>query len=39
MKCLQCAKTMNPVQVLLGPVCLECTWENHKRIIGKKRRG
>jgi NMD protein affecting ribosome stability and mRNA decay len=29
-KCKQCGTTMNPVAVMLGPVCGKCVRENHK---------
>lgn len=33
-KCRQCGKAMNPVEVMLGPVCGLCCRENHKRFVG-----
>ena len=30
--CEQCGRKLNPVEVLLGPVCGECTRENHQAI-------
>jgi len=34
--CKQCGKPLNPVQVMLGPVCGDCVRENHKKVAGKK---
>ena len=33
--CAQCGKPMNPVDVMLGPVCLACCKANHQRVAGK----
>ena len=30
--CTQCGAELNPVQVLLGPVCGKCCRENHRRL-------
>lgn len=29
--CKRCGKPMNPVEVMLGPVCGKCTRELHKK--------
>jgi hypothetical protein len=33
--CLQCGKSMNPVEWMLGAVCGKCCRENHRRVVGK----
>lgn len=35
MKCKQCGKPMNPVEVMLGPVCGKCCRDNHKKVAGR----
>lgn len=35
--CEQCGKKLNPVQVLLGPVCGECTRKNHQYLTTYRR--
>ena len=32
MNCTQCGNRLNPVDVLLGPVCGKCARLNHQRI-------
>ena len=32
--CVQCGGPMNPVAVLMGPVCGRCCRENHRRATG-----
>lgn len=29
-RCAQCGRDMNPVAIMLGPICGECCRENHK---------
>lgn len=33
--CRQCGKPLNPVEVMLGPVCGKCARANHKRVAGR----
>ena len=33
-RCEQCDKEMNPVSKMMGPVCLECVRENHRKATG-----
>ncbi len=35
-KCKQCGAEMNPVAVMLGPVCGKCCRENHKAALAGK---
>ena len=35
--CEQCGQPLNPVQVLLGPVCGECTLKNHQCLTTYRR--
>ena len=35
MNCAQCGEPMNPVQVMLGPVCGKCVKKNHAKVVGK----
>ena len=30
--CRQCGKPMNPIDVMLGPVCTKCCRENQKKM-------
>ena len=34
-KCSQCGKEMNPIDYMLGPVCLACCKANHAKVAGK----
>jgi hypothetical protein len=31
-ECKQCGKKMNPVDWMLGPVCMTCTKKNHAAV-------
>ncbi len=31
--CAQCHKPMNPVEVLMNPVCGACCRKNHQRVV------
>lgn len=31
-KCRQCGQDMNPVEVMMGPICGTCVRENHERV-------
>lgn len=35
-QCTRCGKDMNPVEVMLGPVCGKCVRELHKEATGGK---
>ena len=35
--CTECDKPMNPVEVLLGDVCLACCRKAHERVTGRGR--
>ena len=34
--CRQCGRVMNPIDYIIGVVCMKCCKENHRRALGKR---
>lgn len=35
-KCDQCGRQMNPIERMMGPVCIQCCRANHAAVVGQR---
>lgn len=35
-RCQQCGKPMNPIDYMVGVVCMGCCRKNHAKVVGRR---